>query len=676
MSFPSKAGGSASARGLAITSLSDGSSIITGRFDGTSRFGDITLTSAGVSDAFIAKLNRDGSYAWVTQAGGTGNDYGQGISSLANGSSIVTGLFADNASFGDFTITSAGSIDVFIAKLNADGSFAWVAQSEGPNQELGNGISTLSDGSSIITGYFFGAATFGGTTLTNAGNTDVFITKLNQDGSFAWATQAGGTGLDFGEAITTQRDGSSVVIGEFQGTARFGETTLTSAGNPDVFIAKLNADGSYAWAKRAGGNGNDFGEGISSLPDGSSIVTGYFHGTATFGNITLTSSGSSDVFIAKLNADGSYAWATQAGGINFDEGQDISSQPDGSSIITGEFEGQATFGDTTLNSTGPTASFIAKLNADGSFAWATQAGGAGHSDGQGISSLPDGSSIVTGFFDGSAAFGETTLSSSGGFDIFTAALDANGNWLSVIPFQSINQNRTQPTFLSAATNTAGNKVILTFNERLSKRNIAAASDFEVTTAGSTNLVTEVEVSGRTIELTLATPVSNNQSVTVTYTQPNTFGTGIKSLQNNSRAASLSSAAVSNNSTLDANSFIDSDDPLGLSIAQLFQAAFSRLPDQEGYDYWRELINDPLIDYKDIASSFCTSAEFAAIAPPGSSNSEFVQILYQHSLDRAADSTGLIHWTKLLDNDLQDRADLLMEFANSQENAALLNSLPA
>ena len=671
MSFPIRLGGTNRDLAFSITSLNDGSVIITGDFDGIVAFGSTTLTSAGDSDIFIAKLNRDGSLAWATQAGGSAEDDGEGISSLPNGSSIITGEFEGQATFGNTTLTSAGNEDVFVAKLNADGSFAWAKQAGGTGDDEGEAISFFPDGSSIVTGEFEGQATFGSTTLTSAGDDDIFFAKLNADGSYAWATRAGSPkDSDTGYAVTALNDGSSIITGDFEDQATFGNTQLISAGGNDVFVTKLNADGSYAWAKQAGGTGDDEGYAITSLSDGSSIITGEFRGTATFGNTQLISAGDDDIFIAKLNADGSYAWAARAGSSAEDTGEGISSLADGSSIITGEFEGEATFGNTTLTSAGSDDIFIAKLNADGSFAWVTQAGGTDVDVGEAVTSLRDGNSIVTGYFSGTATFGNTTLTSAGLNDIFVAALDANGNWLSVIPFQSINQNRTQPTFLSAATNTAGNKVILTFNERLSKRNIAAASDFEVTTAGSTNLVTEVEVSGRTIELTLATPVSNHQSVTVTYTQPNTFGTGIKSLQNNSRAASLSSAAVSNNSTLDANSFINSDDPLGLSIAQLFQAAFSRLPDQEGYDYWRELINDPLIDYKDIASSFCTSAEFAAIAPPGSSNSEFVQILYQHSLDRAADSTGLIHWTKLLDNDLQDRADLLMEFANSQEDTDL------
>ena len=124
----------------------------------------------------------------------------------------------------------------------------------------------------------------------------------------SFPVQGGGAGRDRAFGITPLSDGGFIVTGFFYGTASFGSTTLTSAGGWDCFIAKLNADGSYAWAKSAGGTGDDYGSGISSLSDGSSIVTGTFSGTATFGSTTLTSAGSEDedAFIAKLNADGSY----------------------------------------------------------------------------------------------------------------------------------------------------------------------------------------------------------------------------------------------------------------------------------------------------------------------------------------------------------------------------------
>ena len=177
----------------------------------------------------------------------------------------------------------------------------------------------------------------------------------------SWATRAGGTGVDDGTGVSALPDGSSIVIGYFNGTATFGSTTLTSSGgNFDVFTAKMNADGTWAWATKAGGTGDDQGLGISALPDGSSVVTGVFSDTAAFGSTTLSSAGVWDVFTAKMNADGTWAWATKAGGTADDYGNGVSALPDGSSIATGSFQDTATFGSTTLISAGSHDAFTAR----------------------------------------------------------------------------------------------------------------------------------------------------------------------------------------------------------------------------------------------------------------------------------------------------------------------------
>jgi hypothetical protein len=409
---------------LGISALPDGSSIVTGYFDGTATFGSSTLTSAGNIDVFTAKMNADGTWAWATKAGGAGYDKGEGVSALPDGSSIVTGYFDGTATFGSSTLTSAGTVDVFVAKMNADGTWAWATQAVGSEYDYasGNSVSALPDGSSIVTGYFSGTETFGSTTLISAGSGDMFTAKMNADGTWAWATQAGGAGSDEGSGISALPDGSSIVTGYFYDSATFGSTTLTTGnfGNQDVFTAKMNADGTWAWATQAVGTGYDSGNGVSALPDGSSIVAGRFSGTATFGSTTLISAGSNDVFTAKMNLDGTWAWATKAGGTGDNFGNDISALPDGSSIVTGYFSDTATFGSTTLTSAGSNDVFTAKMNADGSWAWATKAGGSGYDYGEGISALADGSSIVTGRFSGIATFGNTTLTSAGGSDVFTA----------------------------------------------------------------------------------------------------------------------------------------------------------------------------------------------------------------------------------------------------------------
>ena len=109
---------------------------------------------------------------------------------------------------------------------------------------MGNAVAVRSDGTAVVTGYFQGTASFGATTLTAAGSVDVFVTSLNGDGSVAWAKAFGGSDYDRGYGVAVRSDGTAVVAGEFRGTASFGATTLTTAGNYDVFVASLGADGS------------------------------------------------------------------------------------------------------------------------------------------------------------------------------------------------------------------------------------------------------------------------------------------------------------------------------------------------------------------------------------------------------------------------------------------------
>ncbi len=393
--------------------------------------GAVTLVCGlGVVNTSVAAAQVP-TYAWATQAGGTGNDYANGVSALANGSSIITGYFDGTATFGSTILTSAGSADTFTAKVKANGTYAWAIRGGGTGDDYAYGVSVRANGSSIITGFFSGTATFGTTILTSsAGSYDTFTAKVNANGTYAWATRGGGTGTDSALGVSARANGSSIITGTFSGTATFGTTILTSsAGSVDTFTAKVNANGTYAWATRGGGTGDDVARGVSVRANGSSIITGYFNGTATFGTTApLTSSaGSVDTFTAKVNANGSFAWATRGGGTGDDYASGVSVRANGSSIITGRFDGTATFGTTTLTSSaGSVDTFTAKVNANGSFAWATRSGGTGDEYAFGVSARANDSSIIIGSFTGTAIFGSTPpLTSSGGsHDAFTARIVA------------------------------------------------------------------------------------------------------------------------------------------------------------------------------------------------------------------------------------------------------------
>jgi putative cell wall-binding protein len=411
-----------------ISRFADGSAIVTGQFAGTATFGATTLISAGFLDVFVAKIGADGTWVWATSVGGTDTDLGRGVSVLADGSAIVTGRFGATATFGATTLITAGLSDVFVAKIDADGTWMWATSAFGAVSEISEGMSVLADGSAIITGYFSGAATFGATTLISAGLSDVFVAKIDAGGTWVWAKSAGGTSSDVGWGVSALADGSAIITGYFSGAATFGATTLISVDRGDVFVAKVGADGAWMWATSAFGADGDSGYGVSVLADGSAIVTGQFQVTLTFGATMLISAGSSDVFVAKVDAGGAWVWATSAGGTESDSGNAVSVLADGSAIVTGHFSGTATFGATTLISAGGADVLVAKIAADGTRVWATSAGGTGNDFGRGVSVLADGSTIVIGSFEGAATFGATTLISAGGEDLFIAKIAADGSF--------------------------------------------------------------------------------------------------------------------------------------------------------------------------------------------------------------------------------------------------------
>ena len=131
---------------------------------------------------------------------------------------------------------------------------------------------------------------------------------------YEWAISAGGPGVDYGRGISVDSQGYSYVVGDFTGTAIFGSTSLTSeGGSRDIFIAKLDENGNYIWTISIGNTGEEQVFEISTDAQGSSYITGRFEETVIFGNTTLISNGSPDIFIAKLDTNGNFVWAKSAG---------------------------------------------------------------------------------------------------------------------------------------------------------------------------------------------------------------------------------------------------------------------------------------------------------------------------------------------------------------------------
>lgn len=369
-------------------------------------------------------------WLWAKKAGGTGTDEGSGIATDSNGNSYIIGRFSGTASFGFTTLISSGDYDIFIAKLDTSGNYLWAQKAGGTSSDKGTGIATDSIGNSYVTGCFQGSATFGTTTLISSGNYDIFLAKLDSNGNYLWAKSAGGAYSCESNGIAIDNSGNSYITGRFAGSATFGTYYLASSGSnyPDLFIAKANTNGNYLWAKKAGGSGSDSGYGISTDSSGNSYLTGSFSGTATFGTNSLVSNGTSDIFITKVDSNGNYLWAKNAGGAEGDSGKGISTDSSGNSYVTGSFMGSSTFGNITIYG-GWISIFIAKIDINGNWMWATTVQSSYDSYSSAITTDSGGNSYVTGAMHGGATFGTISLIGNGDYNTFVTKLGPTGNYL-------------------------------------------------------------------------------------------------------------------------------------------------------------------------------------------------------------------------------------------------------
>jgi hypothetical protein len=363
-------GGATSDIGISITTDPAGNIYVLGRFAGIVDFGtdfgasDIKTSAGGNFDVFITRIDVNGGYGWTRRIGGTSPDGGEEVSTDQMGNVYITGHFWQTVNFGaDFGTsdikTSAGNSDVFITRINPNGTYGWTRRMGGTDFDDGLSITTDPAGNIYVTGEFLGTVNFGadfGTSDTklSVGGRDVFISSINANGGYGWTRQIGGTSDDSCNSITTDLAGNIYVAGFFGVVVDFGTDfgtidSKSSAGDFDVFITRINANGGYGWTRRMGGISQEISYGITTDPAGNVYVTGYFQGSVNFGadfgtSDTKLSVGGRDIFISRINVNGDYGWTRRIGGTSGEHSRDITTDLSGNIYITGHFGGTVNFG--------------------------------------------------------------------------------------------------------------------------------------------------------------------------------------------------------------------------------------------------------------------------------------------------------------------------------------------
>jgi hypothetical protein len=239
---------------------------------------------AGKKDILLVETDSIGKVKWSKTIGGKDIDLGMAICKTNDSNYFITG---HSASFGNqYT-------DLILIKLNANGAIIWGKNYHLNQSEFANTIIPLADGGCLI---------LGETTkyIGKGKDSDILLLKIDPNGKLVWSKKYGGKDIDYGYSIEATKDGGYIIGGE---------TKSFTAGEQDMYVVKINSNGSMEWAKGYGSNEIDFGRSAVPLLDGNYLVAG---------SIQSKKSRDMDICLTKLSKNGAVLWSRIFGGNNQD----------------------------------------------------------------------------------------------------------------------------------------------------------------------------------------------------------------------------------------------------------------------------------------------------------------------------------------------------------------------
>lgn len=394
-----------------------------------------------LSIVFSSVLNaQTPSWNWSANAGNSSDEIGWGTCSDNSGNSYLIGSFSSSSMVvGGTTLTNAGiaSSDIFLIKYDSAGTVQWAKSYGTANNDEGRYIAVDDSGNIYITGHFNGASlTMGSITLTNSGNDDIFIAKLNPTGTVVWATGVGNANDNRPDGLIIDLSGLVVIIGGYTNASlTIGTFTLTNAGDFDFFVAQFNnATGQPGYAQGFGGTGRDDAHALTlNKSAGYYYIGGRFDSpTLTLGAITLTNSNTTsfDAFVFEFNNSQAVSWAnsyasSQLNGLSYHGSTNAL-------YACGEFSDSllviAT--DTLVNSNVNTTDAFIFSSSNNVHNWAMSFGGSDNDAAYGLATSSTNQIAMSGVFNGTdITFGSTVLTNAnaGTYDLYVAGIDVVGS---------------------------------------------------------------------------------------------------------------------------------------------------------------------------------------------------------------------------------------------------------
>lgn len=422
----------------------------------------LTLLCAVALSPAHAQNNK---FAWVSQVGGSIQDNGYAVATDSKGNVYATGYFQNNCFIGPLSnkdsLITHGSFDMFLTKMDRHGKLLWAHAIGGTASDEAHALAVDKNDNIIIAGSFRDTVNFGtGSTVAKrssvAGSHDVFVAKYDSAGNYIWVKSFGSSRLDRAYSVKTDERNNVYITGQYYDTVTIPDLNInliavpgTATFTTDVFVCKLDAAGTFKWARSFGGPAGDVGAGLTVDKLGNVFTTGQFNDIADFNPGTAVSSlnaADGPIFISKLDSAGSFLWAKQLKTL-YSPGHPITVDDNNDIYLTGEFSGAVDFNPGTgaadtfiVNSdlnvalTAPTSDgFVLKLNNNGLFTWVHKIGGSGLATGRGIAVDRSNNVYVVGTFSNIIQFDSAgqniNYTSNGSTDVFVEKRNQAGNFI-------------------------------------------------------------------------------------------------------------------------------------------------------------------------------------------------------------------------------------------------------
>ena len=248
---------------------------ITGYFKGNVSFDSYTLTESGNGwDAFVIKLNAaNGNVVWAKSFGtNAGTDQFHSID-LNNNLLYLSGTASPSLTLNSFTVNANGNTPTMIAVIDTNGTVINASSYGASGVVFNNNIKVIPGGDLLFTCNFNNSFTMGNTNVTTTGYHDFLISRINKTTlAPIWVKFGGSIYDDYSTSMTVDQNANTYLLFNFSKTMNWGTQSITSRGDKDIGLSKIDSTGAIMWVKNFGGPLTEYSGKIKMFND-SLLVT-------------------------------------------------------------------------------------------------------------------------------------------------------------------------------------------------------------------------------------------------------------------------------------------------------------------------------------------------------------------------------------------------------------------